>query len=53
MTTKQIFRMYNFKLLCEIMDKDFGVIEADSKSDPNEEVFNQKLKTNENQKNNT
>jgi hypothetical protein len=35
------------------MDNDFGVIEADSKSDPNEEVFNQKLKNNENQKNNT
>ena len=46
-STKQIFRMYNFKLLCEIMDKDFGVIEADSKSDPNEEVFNEKIKSNE------
>ena len=46
-STKQIFRMYNFKLLCQIMDKDFGVIEADSKSDPNSEVFNEKIKSDE------
>jgi hypothetical protein len=29
------------------MDKDFGVIEADSKSDPNSEVFNEKIKSDE------
>lgn len=39
--------MYNFKLLCEIMDKDFGVIECSSISNPNSEIFNEKLKDNE------
>ena len=47
MTTKKIFRRYNFKLLCDILDKDFGVIECSSISDPNNEVFNEKIKSNE------
>jgi hypothetical protein len=46
-STKQIFRMYNFKLLCQIMDKDFGVIECSSISDPNSKVFNKKIKSDE------
>jgi hypothetical protein len=50
MTTADIFRRYNFKLLCDIMDKDFGVIECSSVIDPNEEVFNQKIKTDEKEK---
>ena len=44
MTTKQIFRMYNFKLLCDIMDKDFGDIVCSSINDPNQEIYNQPLK---------
>jgi len=44
MTTKDIFRRYNFKLLCDIMDKDFGEIEATSFTNPNKKVFNKKLK---------
>lgn len=45
--TKEIFRQYNFKLLCKIMDKDFGIIECSSVTDPNKQVFNEKIKDNE------
>lgn len=44
MTTEQIFRLNNFRLLNEILDKDFGVIECSSISNPNDEVFNQPYK---------
>jgi len=47
MTTADIFRRYNFKLLNDILDKDFGVIECSSITDPNNEVFNQKIQTDE------
>lgn len=40
---KQIFILNNFKLLCDILDKDFGVIECSCISNPNSEVFNQPL----------
>ena len=45
MNTKQIFRLNNFHLLNEILDKDFGVIECNSIIDPNSEVFHKPLKT--------
>ena len=45
-TTSQIIRLNNFKLLCDILDKDFGIIECNSISDPNSENFNQPLKPN-------
>lgn len=45
MSTQEIFRIYNFHLLNEIMDKDFGVIECSSVIDPNSEIFNQPIKS--------
>lgn len=45
MSTQQIFRLNNFHLLNEILDKNFGVIECGSISNPNAEVFHQPLKT--------
>lgn len=44
MTTEQIFRLNNFRLLNQILDKDFGIIECSSISNPNYEVFNQPYK---------
>lgn len=44
MSTEQIFRLNNFHLLNEILDKDFGVIECSSITNPNQEVFNQPIK---------
>ena len=41
---KQIIILNNFKLLNQILDKDFGVIECSCISNPNSEVFNQPLK---------
>lgn len=43
-TTPKIIRMHNFKLLLDIMDKDFGVIECGSITDPNNEIFNEPIK---------
>lgn len=43
-TTKQIFRMYNFKLLCAILDEDFGVIYCTSVKSPDEEIINLPIK---------
>ena len=43
MSTVELFRIYNFHLLNEIMDNDFGVIYCTSITNPNDEVFNQKL----------
>lgn len=45
MSTQQILRLNNFRLLNKILDKDFGVIECNSISNPNAEVFHQPLKT--------
>jgi hypothetical protein len=45
MITSELFRRYNFYLLNEILDKDFGVIECNSISNPNAEVYHQPLKT--------
>jgi hypothetical protein len=45
MSTQQIFRRYNFHLLNEILDKNLGVIECSSISNPNAEVFQQPIKT--------
>lgn len=45
MSTEQVFRMYNFRLLNEILDRNFGVIECSSISNPNSEVFNQPIKS--------
>jgi len=44
MTTNQLFRLNNLKLLLDIMDKDFGVIECGSITDPNNEIFNEPIK---------
>ncbi|WP_220761620.1 hypothetical protein [Flavobacterium sp. UMI-01] len=43
MNTLEIFRRWNFHLLNQIMEKDFGIIECGSITDPREEVFNQKI----------
>jgi len=44
MGTKEIFKRYNFHLLNEILDKDFGIIECNSITNPNEPVFNEPIK---------
>jgi hypothetical protein len=44
MTTLDIIRKFNFHLLNEIMDKDFGIIEYSSITDPKNEIFNQPIK---------
>ena len=40
MSTLEIFRRWNFHLLNEIMDKNFGIIECGSITDPRAEIFN-------------
>ena len=37
--------MYNFKLLCDILDEDFGVIECTSVKDPESEIINQPIQS--------
>lgn len=44
MTTKQIFRNYNLLLLCNIMEKEPGVIYCGSVIDPKSEVFDKPIK---------
>lgn len=44
MITLEIFRRFNFHLLNEIMNKNFGIIECGSKTDPNEKIFNEPIK---------
>lgn len=43
MNIKEWFRRFNFQLLNEIMDKEFGVIECGSISDPENEIYNQPI----------
>jgi len=45
MTTPEIFRRFNFHLLNEIMNKDFGIIECGSITDPRGSIFNQPIKS--------
>lgn len=44
MSTEQIIRLNNFHLLNEILDRDFGIIECSSISDPNEQIFQEPIK---------
>jgi len=41
---EKIIRMNNFKLLCDIMDKEEGVIYCTSTIDINDEKFNEPIK---------
>ena len=43
MNTLELFRRFNFHLLNEIMDKDFGIIECGSITDPKASIFNQPI----------
>lgn len=43
MSTNEIFNLFNFNLLNEIMSKDPGVIECNSITDAKDEVFNQPI----------
>lgn len=43
MSTNEIFNLFNFHLLNEIMSKDPGVIECNSIPDAKDEVFNQPI----------
>lgn len=43
MSSIEIFRKFNFHLLNEIMNKDFGIIECGSTTDPKASIFNQPI----------
>ncbi|OCB77999.1 hypothetical protein [Flavobacterium crassostreae] len=43
MNTLELFRRFNFYLLNEIMDRDFGIIECGSIINPKNEIFNNPL----------
>lgn len=42
--TQKLFRKNNFKLLNDILDKDFGVIECTSVKDPECSIINSPIK---------
>jgi hypothetical protein len=44
MNTLEVVRKFNFHLLNEIMDKDFGIIECGSIIDPKASIFDQPIK---------
>lgn len=45
MNTPEIFRRWNFHLLNEIMNRNFGIIECGSITDPRVAIFNQPIKS--------
>lgn len=50
-TSSEIFRRYNFLLLCKILDNGDNTIEAVCFTDPNNEIFNQPINKLKNDRN--